>query len=137
MQRLVLTPVAWIGERMQVSQRWALYQAPRTDRYRLWIEGRDGAGKWRVLFRAGDPAHQEDADLIDYTRPRGAWDPTTLMPAQYPMFTDWISGRMLARHPELDVITVKLERVDLTRDGVRATGTFVESRTRSRRRSAR
>ena len=50
-QRVVLRPVAWIEPTVRVSQRWAVYQAPSRDRFRLWIEGRDGRGRWQVLFR--------------------------------------------------------------------------------------
>ncbi len=136
-QRVALTPVVLIGEHLRIGQRWALYQAPGVDRYRLWIEGRDGAGEWHLLFRAGDDGHQEDADLIDYTRPRGAWDPIASIPHQYPLFAGWIITRMLARHPELEVVRVQLERVKLTRDGVVPSGTFVETRARNRGRSLR
>ena len=134
-QRVALRPVAWIGDRMRIGQRWALYQAPRADQYRLWIEGRDGAGQWRVLFRAGDDEHQDDADLIDYTRPRGTWAPTTFTPPQYSLFAEWIITRMLARHRELMGVRVQLERVHLTPDGVIPSGTFVETRLRNRNRS--
>ena len=134
-QAEVLRPTVWIPERFRFSQRWALYQRPSRDRFRLWIEGRDAGGSWHVLFRAGDAEHQEDADLIDYTRPRGAWDPVGFLPMQYPLFAEWVIERMLARHTELAVIRVQLERVTLTSDGLVPSGTFVETRARNRGRS--
>jgi hypothetical protein len=133
-QQAVLTPVAPIGDRLRVSQRWALYQAPTRDKYRLWIEALDGAGNWHILFRAGDPAHQEDADLIDYVRSRGAWDPVPELPMQYYLFADWMVRRVLARHPEYFVVRVKLERVQVTPVGIVPEGTFVETRSRGRNR---
>lgn len=131
-QQTLLGPVAWIGERMRIYQRWALYQAPSSDRYRLWIEGRTG-DEWRVLFRAGDEAHQAYADLIDYSRPRGVWDPVRDVPPQYGLFADWMLVRVLADAPTIDAARVRLERVRLGRDGVEPTGDFIETRTRERR----
>lgn len=136
-QGAVLSPVAPVVDHLRIGQRWALYQAPARERYRLWIDGRDGAGQWHVLFRAGDPEHQEDAALIDYTRPRGAWDPVSFIPQQYPLFADWILARMLARHPELVIVRVQLERVQVTPDGLVPSGTFVEVHARNRQRGLR
>lgn len=123
----------WVGERLRISQRWALYQAPSAQRYRLVVDGREADGRtWRILFRAGDPDHQEDAQLLDYTRPRGAWDRVSFVPQQYPLLASWIIGRMFAKHPELPVIRVQLERVTITADGVVPSGTFIETRVRNR-----
>lgn len=133
-QHAVLSPIAPLADQLRIGQRWALYQAPARERFRLWIEGREQGGPWRVLFRAGDSEHQEDADLIDYTRPRGAWDPVSFVPQQYPLFADWMLGRVLARHPELVLVRVQLERVTLGPDGMTATGTFVETHARNRNR---
>jgi hypothetical protein len=131
-QQTALRPFAWIGERMRIYQRWALYQAPSSDRYRLTIDGRPDGGTWQVLFRAGDPDHQGDAALIDYTRPRGTWDPVRDVPPQYPLFADWMLARVLARHAEFRFARIRLERVQLTRDGVVPTGVFLEERQRDR-----
>jgi hypothetical protein len=131
-QRTTAWPVHWIGERLRVTQRWALYQAPSTAKHRLVVEGRQADGKWRVLFRGGDPAHQEDRELLDYKRPRGAWARVSFMPQQYPLFASWVITRMLAKHPELPVIRVQLEVVTITADGVVPTGTFIETRVRNR-----
>jgi hypothetical protein len=126
-QRTALTPVAWIEPTLRVSQRWALYQAPSRDRFRLWIEGRDERGRWQLLFRAGDPAHQRDADLIDYTRPRGAWDPTSVPPYQYQLFARWMIERILAEHPTWVAARVRLEKVRITDEGLQPTGEFVHT----------
>ena len=125
-QRVVLTPVAWIEPRLRVSQRWALYQAPKVDKHRLWIEGRDARGQWHLVFRAGDGAHAEDRELIDYTRPRGTWDPMGRLPQQYPAFASWITLRVLAQHPDYVAARVRLEKVRITDDGPVFTGEFVQ-----------
>lgn len=131
-QRWALTPVAWVTPLLRVSQRWALYQAPISDRFRLWIEGLDRSGRWQLLFRAGDPAHAEDAELIDYTRPRGVWDPTTRPPGQYPLFASWMTQRVLERHPDFIAARVQLEQVELTREGLVPSGRFVFPHVRHR-----
>ena len=124
-QNFVLTPFAWVKPRLRIAQRWALYQAPDTNRFRLWVEGMDDRGRWHILFRAADPDHNEDGELIDYTRPRGTWDPTTKPPGQYPLFARWMTARVLAKHPEFVASRVRLERVTLTPDGHAPTGTFI------------
>jgi hypothetical protein len=131
-QRVVLTPVRWITPTFRVSQRWALYQAPQLDKYRLWIERQDVQGRWHLLFRAGDDAHQEDAQLIDYSRPRGTWDPTSSVPNQYAAFARWMTLRVLDRYPEAVASRVRLEKVRITDDGPVFTGELIQPHTRMR-----
>jgi hypothetical protein len=132
-QHVALTPVRWAADHLHIFQRWALYQAPSRDRFRLVIEGRDRTAAWRPLFIAGDPAHQDDADLIDYTRPRGIFDPAPDVPSQYAAFADWMTARVLARHPELEAARVSLERVRISDAEVSALGEFVQPHARYRR----
>ena len=124
-QRITLTPVEWIRMTFRVTQRWSLYQSPGVDRYRLWIEGQEPNGTWRILFRAADAEHDEDAALIDYTRPRGAWDPTSKVPLQYTMFARWVTRYMLDKHPELIATRMRLERAEIVDDKVEYTNQFV------------
>jgi hypothetical protein len=131
-QQIVLTPVARLGPWLRISQRWALYQAPSRDKYRLWVEGQDTAGTWHLLFRAGDSEHDEDGELIDYSRPRGCWDPTDHLAGQYAQFAEWMTQRVLDRHPEFRVARVQLERVKLTDSAVVPTGMFIAPHIRQR-----
>ena len=131
-QQFVLTPVAWVRPRLRIAQRWALYQAPAVDRFRLWIEGMDARGHWHIVFRASDPEHTEDAELIDYTRPRGTWDPTSKPPGQYPLFARWMTARVLAKHPDFLASRVQLEQVKITPDGFVPTGRFIHPHVRHR-----
>jgi hypothetical protein len=124
-QHVALTPVRWAADRLHIAQRWALYQAPSTARYRLVVEGRDSSGAWHPLFVAGDPSHHDDADLLDYTRPRGLYDPAPDIPGQYARFADWLTARVLARHPELNAARVSLERVRISDGGMTPLGDFV------------
>lgn len=125
-QRFVLRPVAWIGDDLRVAQRWALYQAPTRDRYRLWVEAQTADGRWTLLFRAGDPAHTAYASLIDSSRPRGTWDPATTVPVQYPLFARWLTQRVLDDNPAYIASRVRIEKVTLTDDGLIASGQFIQ-----------
>jgi hypothetical protein len=131
-QQVVLAPVAWVRPRLRITQRWALYQAPERDRYRLWIEGQDDRGRWHILFRASDAEHAEDEALLDYTRTRGAWDPTDKPPGQYPLFASWVTRYFLDKHPELVATRVRLEKVRVVDDGFEPTGQFVVPHVRDR-----
>jgi len=131
-QRVVLTPVAWIRPNLRTAQRWALYQAPQTDRYRLWVEGQDTFGRWQILFRASDAEHVDDAALIDTARVRGAYDAGEKVPAQYALFARYLTQRVLDRHPELVGARVRLEKVRITPDGFVPTGVFIQPHVRQR-----
>ena len=115
----------WAADNLHIGQRWALYQAPSTNRYRLVVEGRDTSATWHPLFVAGDPDHQDDADLLDYTRPRGIYDPAPAIPSQYARFADWLTARVLARYPSLTAARVSLERVRITDTGTSPLGDFI------------
>lgn len=112
-------PVAWIVPALRVSQKWALYQHPGGLHFRMWLEGQDRSGTWRLLYRAGDPEHAEDAAVIDSGRVWGVYTPTDegKPPLQYFAFCRWITGRALVRHPELVTARVRLEQIDIE-DGV-------------------
>jgi len=124
-QRTVLTPVLWMHPTLRIHQRWSLYQAPTADRFRMSIEGADRDGTWHIVFRASDPEHTELADEIDYTRPRGVWDPTSTPPEQYRLFANWATLQVLTRHPEFVAARVRFEKVRLGTDGFTGTGEFV------------
>jgi hypothetical protein len=131
-RHVAMTPLAWVEPTLRVSQRWALYQAPSVDRFRLWVEGQDMQGRWLVLFRAGDAEHTDDAAVIDSAHVRGGYDPTSKPPGQYPLFARYVTQRVLDRHPELVAARVQLEKVVLTTEGVTPTGHFIGQHVRLR-----
>lgn len=124
-QRGVLAPVLWLRPTLRIHQRWSLYQAPSADRFRMSIEGADRTGSWHIVYRSADPEHTELADEIDYTRPRGVWDPTSVPPDQYRLFANWATLQVLTRHPEFVAARVRFERVRLGKDGFTGTGQYV------------
>ncbi|HTR52050.1 MAG TPA: hypothetical protein VMJ10_15160 [Kofleriaceae bacterium] len=126
-------PVAWIEQHLRVTEWWAIYQHPGGMHYRMWIEGDAGDGTWRLLYRAGDGEHVEDADLLDSARVWGAYTPSAGTPPQYNPFCAWIIARMLARHPELARVRVRLEQVELDHGEMIPSGTFEYAIARGRR----
>ncbi|MEO8841742.1 MAG: hypothetical protein ABI591_05990 [Kofleriaceae bacterium] len=120
---VVETPVAWIRRVFAVTQKWSLYQAPVAQRYRMWIEGH-AADTWQVLYRAGDAEHAEDAALIEHARVWGTWDPTNEPALEYQQFGRWIAGRMLVAHPELTMVRLRMERIEIGHGEYTPTGEF-------------
>jgi len=131
-QRTVMWPVAWMHPRFRIAQRWALYQAPRAERWRLWVEGRAPGGQWVILYRAGDAEHAEDAEMLECGRIRGAFDITDRPPDQYGAFADWLTARVLARHPDFTGARMRMEKVRLSSDGVTPLGQFAYIHVRDR-----
>jgi hypothetical protein len=123
-QHAVMWPVAWMHPVFRITQQWALYQAPGADSWRLWIEGRDTNGRWRILYRAGDPEHTEDAAMLEYLRIRGSWDASARPPPQFSAFADWMTLRVLDRHPMFTGARMRFEKVRLSPDGVTPLGEF-------------
>jgi hypothetical protein len=123
-QQVVERPVAWMVPVLRISQRWALYQHPAIDRFRMSIEGQTADGEWHLLYRAGDPDHAEDAAILDSARVWGAYDPTDRPPRQYTGFCHWVTDRMLAHHPELVAVRVRQEAITIHPGGFEGTGKF-------------
>lgn len=84
------------------------------------VEGRDRAGAWRTLYRAGDGG--EDAALLEYRRIRGAWNPTSRPMGTYTAFADWLATRHFAAHADLVVVRVRMHRIALAGGTVTDTG---------------
>lgn len=120
-QRAVLAPVAWVPRRLRFSQRWALFQVGARERFRLVVEGQAG-GAWTPLYRAGDPAHRAYADLIEFRRVQGVWNPTDKRAGRYPAFASWFTAKLLAEHPELDAVRLWQEPILVDQGEVTGTG---------------
>jgi len=131
-RRTLMWPVAWMHPVFRIAQRWALYQSPVAERWRLWVEGRDSRGRWVIVYRAGDAEHTEDAVMLECGRIRGAWDITDRPPPQFSAFADWLTARVLDRHPEFTGARMRLEKVTLTSDGVTPLGEFADIHVRDR-----
>jgi hypothetical protein len=131
-QHTLLWPVRRLNPLLRIDQRWALYQAPGMTPWRMWIEGRARSGQWVIVYRARDSEHAEDADILEYGRIRGVWDVTGDLPPQFGAFADWVTARVLDRHPELTGVRVRMEKVRLSSDGVEPLGEFAYIHVRDR-----
>jgi len=123
-QRALLVPFAWIARDLKFTQRWALFQAADAQRFRIEVAGRTADGAWRVVYRAGDAGAREDADLLEYRRVRGAYNPTNRPTGQYSAFVTWLAARIRAAHPELLAVRVRMQNVTIDHGTVRDEGTF-------------
>jgi hypothetical protein len=131
-QRAALRPVAWIPRELWFSQRWALFQAADPERFRLEISIRTAGGDERILYRAGDAAHAAYEDQLEYRRVRGAWNPTDRTMGQYPGFMRWFTARVLADHPEAQLVRFRMERILIEGGRPRGLGTFAFERVHRR-----
>ena len=122
-QRVLLLPVAGLAWDLRVTQRFALFQVAAASRFRMRVEGLAG-GQWQLLFRAADPEHREYAELLEYRRINGMWNPSAKPPAEYGRFASWFCDRVLADHPELTAVRMRQERVELEPGEVHDSGTY-------------
>jgi hypothetical protein len=124
-RRWLLSPLRWIGANLDFTQRWSLFTGASRKRFRLYVEGRTPDGRWRILYRAGDPAHVEYADLLEYRRMRGMFSPRgQAIRGQYTAFADWMTHRVLDDHPELDAARTRLESIAIGEGSITPADTF-------------
>jgi hypothetical protein len=118
MQHAALVPFRWLKHGLHIGERWTLFSEGPAERFRLVIEGQLADGTWHETYRAGDPAHQDHAQLFEYERIRGTWDPFGghATPA-YDQCSRWIAQRELGLHPEIVAARVRFERIHIA-DGV-------------------
>jgi hypothetical protein len=133
-RRTLRRPVAWIGEELDVSQRWLLFRGVSRKRFRLYVEGKTATGDWQLLHRAGDPDHAAYADLLAYRRVRGTYAASPTARRQYRGFAIWMALRVLDDHPELAVARTRLEGVQIGEGGYTPTGEFTLEHQERRRR---
>ncbi|MBX3250968.1 MAG: hypothetical protein KF901_27575 [Myxococcales bacterium] len=104
-------PFAPFYERTLTTQRWSLFPLADPDPWWMHVEGRRVGGPWELLYRPNDPQHARLADVLEYRRIRGTWNPGATAPRDsYPRFVDWIARELLAQEPELDEIRVRFSR---------------------------
>lgn len=129
----LLAPVEFIGRDLDINQRWALFRGASHKRWRLYIEGQTADGQWELRFRAGDPAHTDYLDQLQYRRMRGTFNPSgQRMRGQYPLFAAWMTARVLAEHPEYVAARTRFERIVIDGGSYEPTGEFSFEHTRKR-----
>jgi hypothetical protein len=124
-------PVRFLGDPLQLRQRWKLFPVADRDRYRMRIEARGagaghgaGNGEWELLYRPHDDAHAFMADALEYRRLRGAWNPGSYGPrGSYAAFATWMARQVFAARPDVTEVRVRMERVHIEDRGRGATPT--------------
>ena len=130
-QRAALAPFAWIGRDLKILQRWVLFQGASGKRYRLEVDGRAGAGPWRLLYRAGDDSAYDER--FGFRRVRGAWSPNNGVPGQYDELATWMADELFAGDPTLTEVRLRMQRIELAGGAVTETGKYAYELTRRRR----
>ena len=124
-QQVVLTPVQWIRYNFRVTQRFALFQASDSERERFVVEGQNAAHVWHLMYRAGDPDHDQYTTMLDYRRIRGVLEPIDAAQPNYRPFCDWLGGLILADQPTLVAVRFRFEKIHLVPGEVQGTGEFL------------
>jgi hypothetical protein len=106
-QRAILTPVRWVPRMLRFTQRFALFQAADSARFRLEILADD-----RIVFRAGSVDGPYGDELVQ-RRVRGVWNPTIGPTTQWPAFARWIANRIFADRPGVSTVTLRFQRVHI------------------------
>ncbi len=136
LQRTVMTPFRPIRDGLRFTQGWRLFPVANRDRFRMWIEAREGpVAPWELLYRPHDPVHTVLGDELEYRRVRGAWNPGTRNArGAYPHFVTWVARTMFAREPRFQEVRVRMERlaIDPRAGTTGATGEFIYVQSRRR-----
>jgi hypothetical protein len=114
----LLTPVAPLIHATAVRQQWHLFLTAKDQVYRLRIDAKNAetqaGGAWRTVYRTNQTDLLGLADVLDYRRLRGVYNPSRAgVHAQYATFVDWLMQRVWSEHPELGALRVGMERIHL------------------------
>ena len=134
-QALLLAPFRPFLSGLVVSERWSLFAGASRDRFRFELAARrEPSGPWVLLYRADDARHRLFAEVIEYRRVRGAWNPRTEEPPPgYEAFGSFIAERVFAARPEFGAVRLRMERIRIQeRGGYARSGAFVHELTRER-----
>ena len=134
-QAVLLGPFRLAFDWLRVNERWVLFAGASARRFRLEIAARKHSSEaWQLLYRADDERHRFLADLIEYRRVRGAFNPRTQEPPPgYEAFVAFIARRIFDERPELRDVRVRMERIRIDdRGGYAGTGTYAHERVKRR-----
>lgn len=118
-QNRALWPFLPLFGALHVTERWVLFAGASRERFRLEVAARANEnGGWKLLYRADDAQHRLLADVIEYRRVRGAFNPRTQEPpAGYEAFVSFVARRVLAERPEFGEVRVRMEHVRIADGG--------------------
>ena len=134
-QSAVLKPFLFAFDGLRLTERWVLFAGASERRFRLEIAARSNSSEaWQLLYRADDERHRFLAELIEYRRVRGAFNPRTQEPPPgYDAFVAFIARRVFDERPELSDVRVRMERIRIDdAGGYRGTGMYAHERVKRR-----
>jgi hypothetical protein len=113
----VLAPVASIMELTGTQQGWRLFAMPNERPHVLRVIGERG-GKRRVLYETWSTSRTLLGGTLEFRRVRALYNPSSQnMPNTYDAFARRLSERVFELKPELDAVTILLERRHTTLPG--------------------
>lgn len=115
LRNTLMAPFQPLFEFAGMGQRWGLFLQTGRTGYRIRIDGRSATGNFRLLYRP----HTDDplglGSTLAFRRMRGIYNPGSkgTPRAQFEGFVTWLSSALFAKHPDLDVIRVRMQRLRL------------------------
>ena len=111
----LLSPLRPLFDVAGMGQRWGLFLQTGRTAYRIRVDGRSADGNFRLLYRP----HTDDplglGATLAFRRIRGLYNPGAkgVPREQFEGFVTWLSRELFSRHPELDVVRVRMQRIRL------------------------
>lgn len=110
LQTKLLIPVGPLFDRFQIHQRWSLFTTAPRRRWRMDVEVQHGAdAPFTLFYRPHDTSHRGLADVLEYRRVRGVWNPGTegVRPT-HRHFVRWLARTIFARDPSATAVRVRM-----------------------------
>lgn len=108
----VLTPVRPFHELTVTHQRWGLFTTAAPERYLMNIDVHRPHSPWAPAYRPQDPQATELADVLEYRRVRGVWNPGAHgIRAPYAGFVTFIARRLFRKHDDIDLVRVRMQKL--------------------------
>ncbi|HCH65967.1 MAG: hypothetical protein CL927_18470 [Deltaproteobacteria bacterium] len=112
-RKSVLRPWSPFRRVTGTGQDWSLFSIPEPAAGRLVVEGHMADGTVTTFYRA--PGGNGDAldTMLEYRRLRGVYDSASDRPQPrkiYRQFGRWLSARLMADHPDIMQVEVRLDR---------------------------
>lgn len=91
-------------------QRWSLFPVADADPYWMHVETMRAGGRFELAYRPNDPEASLLADLLEYRRVRGTWNPGREARPDYPRFVEFLAKRVFEAQPDTVAIRVRFLR---------------------------
>ena len=116
-RELVLSPITPLIEVTGTQQGWRLFSMPNERPHVLRVTG-ERKGKRRMLYETWHSDRDFLKSTLEFRRVRALYNPTSLgTPNTYEAFARRLSERVFEEKPDLDAVTILLERRHTTLPG--------------------